>query len=1219
MSNIELATAYVNVLPSTNDLARGIRDALRDATRQTQAAGNQMGNNLASGINSNLSSVGQHLQQQLNSAASTATTAGNQAGSNFTTQFSSGIRGIGQRLSSVFNGSVNQAQGAGSDAGQRFHAAFQRGVDRTKESLKTAMAAGGVAAGAAVGAGLLEGMSQEASSDRLAAQLGLTSGEQQKFGKIAGALYKKGFGESVADNQLTVQAVLSGLPEMRNASQKAVTDVANKVATISDLTEEEASSVTNSAKQLVTSGLAGSYKEALDVIMKGNQLGLNSSQDLLDTFNEYSPYLGKLGIDAKTSLGIMKQGLAGGARNLDVIGDSWKEFGIRAIDGSATSVQAYKDLGLNAEKMATQIGKGGPAAAKATSTILERIKAIKDPVKQNNVAVGLFGTQWEDNSKALLNTDFSKAATEVGKVSGAVDKAGKTAHDNAKGNIELFYRTLKQRFVEYMGNEVLPVITKLGGFIKENATFFKILGASLAGVIAAAYAYRAALWAIKITQDAIALAKFIGNINLAAARQKVVAAATRAWAFAQRLLNTAFLTSPLGLVIVGLTLLVGGLILAYKKSETFRNIVNSVWASIKTAIVDTWNNYIKPALTAFWGFIQNTLWPVIQQLWTNVIKPIFGLIGAYIGLVWAGIKVYFMAWKYIIMNVLWPVLQGLWAVVKAVFSGIWSAVKLYWGFVKGVFNVWKWVIMNVVWPALKFLWSGVKTVFSGIWSAIKGAWALIKGVFNAIKWVLNNVVAPAFRWLRDSVIKPVWNGIVGTISGVWNNKIKPIFNALKNFISNTVAPAFKKGIDKIGSIWSSLKAMAAKPINFLIEWVYNKGIRKMINLIPGVKDLAAASPIKFARGGAVNGGIRGKDSVNAMLMPGEHVWTTKEVNAMGGQKAMYALRNQVAKGRFSPGEAMHYAKGGAVKNPDERVTWDGEPISRITAAQLSLAQQLSGSRIRVMQGSWQPRTSYSGTSHTGPGVVDTSPGSFNQQYYLRRVGFAAWARNIPGAATAGSGAHVHSVSRLDPGARGHGQLSAFNSGGNGLGGRDYGPNPALLPGLLDKLGAFGNLSVYGGKGGGGTDWLGLIGKVKDVISNIRGFINGGMDKFGAWGGMAADAGKSIGNSAVQYINDKIPNFLLPDNPIPKIFDTGGVLEPGMLAYNASSKPEAVFNHKQFQSFAESAGNAGATSFPERLTLEVEGQKFNAYVRGVSRDEVAANERFNTTRGRMGTR
>ncbi|MDQ0793555.1 phage tail tape measure protein [Streptomyces sp. B1I3] len=1135
-----------------------------------------MGDNLASGINSGLQDVAQEIKAQLSEGSDVAKTEGRGAGNDFSRQFEGGIKGIGQRFKSLFNGSVADAGSAGSDAGQRFSEGFQSHMQGLGDSMKTGITAAGLAAGAAVGAALLEGASQEASSDKMAAALGLNTKEQKKYGGIAGTLYKQGFGESVGDSQLTVQAVLQGLPEMRNASKKTVSGIAKDIATISDLTGEDAESVVNAAKQLVTSGLAKNHQEATDMIMKGNQLGLNANQDMLDTFKEYSPYFAELGLNGKQALGFLSQGLKGGAKDIDVLGDSLKEFSILAIDGSDSTKGGFKALGLDADKAAAAISKGGPAAAAMTGKVIDGLKKMKDPLAREQTGIALFGSMWEDNSKAIMSTDLSGAAKQVGNLAGTVDKAGKTAYGNATGNFTTFYRTLKQNFVEYIGNTVVPMLVKLGGFIKAHATTFKVLGAAVLTAVAAAYAFRAAMWAIKVAQDAMALVKWIANINLAAARQKIMTAATKAWAVAQRLLNAAMRMNPIGLVITALLALGAIFTILYKKNETFRNLVNTVWAAIKMAIVDTWNNYIKPALVGFWGFIKNTLWPVIQQLWSSVIQPVFSAIGTYIGVIWTLIKGYFNAWKFIITDVLWPVIKGLWTVVS--------------------------------------------TVFKGIWLAIQGAWVIIKGIFNSIKWVINNVLAPVFRWLWNKVISPVFNGMKTTISNVWNNGIKPIFTALKNFITDKVQPGFKKGIDAIGTIWNSLKKMAAKPINFLIEWVYNKGIRKMINLIPGVKDLKEASPIKFARGGAVNGGIKGKDSVNAMLMPGEHVWTTKEVNALGGQGAMYQLRESVRNGRLSLGETQHYAKGGAVQNPDERVYWDGEPVSRISAAQLALAQDLSNSRIRVMQGSWQPRTSYSGTSHAGPGVVDTAPGNFSQQYWLRRVGFAAWGRNFPGAHTAGSGAHVHSVSRLDPGARGQGQLSQFAHGGDGLGGKDYGPNPSLLPGLLDKLGAFGNLSVYGGSSGDNSSWLSLIGKVKGIITSIKGFVNGGMDKFGAWGGMAADAAKNIGNDAVQYINDKIPNFLLPDNPIPSIFDTGGVLEPGMLAYNASSRPEAVFNHRQFKSFAESAGSANTTNAPSSYEMQITNwDKGTGYIRAVARDEVSANDSFNSTTGRMGRR
>lgn len=40
-----------------------------------------------------------------------------------------------------------------------------------------------------------------------------------------------------------------------------------------------------------------------------------------------------------------------------------------------------------------------------------------------------------------------------------------------------------------------------------------------------------------------------------------------------------------------------------------------------------------------------------------------------------------------------------------------------------------------------------------------------------------------------------------------------------------------------------------------------------------------------------------------------------------------------------------------------------------------------------------------------------------------------------------------------------------------------------------------------------------------------------------------------------------------------IYDNGGILEPGALAYNASKKPEAVFNHRQFAQYAADAAGS----------------------------------------------
>jgi len=62
---------------------------------------------------------------------------------------------------------------------------------------------------------------------------------------------------------------------------------------------------------------------------------------------------------------------------------------------------------------------------------------------------------------------------------------------------------------------------------------------------------------------------------------------------------------------------------------------------------------------------------------------------------------------------------------------------------------------------------------------------------------------------------------------------------------------------------------------------------------------------RMATGGQVGDGVGTADDVPAMLMRGEHVWTTREVQAVGGHEAMYRMRKAALAGQ-------KFAKGGAV-------------------------------------------------------------------------------------------------------------------------------------------------------------------------------------------------------------------------------------------------------------------------------------------------------------------
>jgi tape measure domain-containing protein len=117
-------------------------------------------------------------------------------------------------------------------------------------------------------------------------------------------------------------------------------------------------------------------------------------------------------------------------------------------------------------------------------------------------------------------------------------------------------------------------------FVKSNQTTFKVLGGIIGAILlpvliqttVALIAGRAA-WALNAAQMAVATV-WIRAYQLAA---KVATAAQWLW-------NAAVNANPLGLLIIGLIAVGAGLVLLWKKSETFRTIVTGAFRAVQAAV-----------------------------------------------------------------------------------------------------------------------------------------------------------------------------------------------------------------------------------------------------------------------------------------------------------------------------------------------------------------------------------------------------------------------------------------------------------------------------------------------------------------------------------------------------------------------------------------------------------------------------------------------------------
>ncbi|MEU8555973.1 hypothetical protein AB0C80_18555 [Streptomyces anthocyanicus] len=231
-----------------------------------------------------------------------------------------------------------------------------------------------------------------------------------------------------------------------------------------------------------------------------------------------------------------------------------------------------------------------------------------------------------------------------------------------------------------------------------------------------------------------------------------------------------------------------------------------------------------------------------------------------------------------------------------------------------------------------FLIGGLAGALSTVIGWVSG---LVSGIAGLITWVTTKL-GPAFRNLKDKVVLPVWNGIKKGISaawsaiktyvlypardfftktvpgwastlkskvvGAWNQVRSGFFNTwgqikswvlypARDFFTKTVpgwagtlkgklVGAFEAARDGIKTAWDKIKAIAKKPVAYVVDIVYNKGIRKVWNLVTDAFGGKHLNEMKFATGGVLPGYTPGRD-------PHRFVSPTGGVLEMSGGESIF--------------------------------------------------------------------------------------------------------------------------------------------------------------------------------------------------------------------------------------------------------------------------------------------------------------------------------------------
>lgn len=304
-----------------------------------------------------------------------------------------------------------------------------------------------------------------------------------------------------------------------------------------------------------------------------------------------------------------------------VFGAQLKNMGVASDQLVPKTDQLIK---LGADLAATY----GGTTAEAVQAIGSLLRGERDPIEKYGVGIkqadinARLAAQGQDKltgaakkqaeTQAVLALLFEQTAGAQGQFARESDTAeGATQRMQAKiDNLAASMATILLPAV----SGLTTAIASLATFTEQHSTAAQISIGILAGLAAAVIAVNAAM-------------------KIYAATQIALRAATIVLRNAQIALNIAMIANPIGLVVVAVAALVAGLILAYRNSETFRNVVHAAGRAGRDAI-----NWVVDSVKTLWGWIQRVIdkigaikWPKAPAWVSKIGSKVGNLFGSYRG------------------------------------------------------------------------------------------------------------------------------------------------------------------------------------------------------------------------------------------------------------------------------------------------------------------------------------------------------------------------------------------------------------------------------------------------------------------------------------------------------------------------------------------------------------------------------------------------------------
>src|SRR5690606_3461395 len=301
--------------------------------------------------------------------------------------------------------------------------------------------------------------------------------------------------------------------------------------------------------------------------------------------------------------------------------------------------------------------------------------------QQAQYASTIFGKEAMSGALSIINasaSDYEKLTAAINSSEGAANKMAAEMEDNLLGSIT----SLKSAFEGLMigiGDPLKDTIRSIADSIRNVLTWFNGLSESTKKTISIITAITTALGLI--AGPLLLLIGFIPQIIVGFQALSTVFAAV---------------TGPVGLTIAAIVGVIAAMVIAYKKVEWFRNMVNDAWAWIKEASIvafEAVRNFVIAVIDDIVAFAVPIL-DQFKQFWADNGEQILSYVKLYLDLVWEHIKLVVGHIK-ALFELAWPIISG--------------AVKIAWESIKFVVQTRIDYILGIVQTILAILrgdWEG---------------------------------------------------------------------------------------------------------------------------------------------------------------------------------------------------------------------------------------------------------------------------------------------------------------------------------------------------------------------------------------------------------------------------------------------------------------------------------------------------------------------------------